>query len=44
MKQNVVIILCALGAVIGVAEMDSVRIDSQLVSVSSGKWSERIVT
>jgi hypothetical protein len=40
MKQSVVIILCALGAVMEFAEMDSVRIDGQLVSVSSGKWSE----
>jgi len=40
MKQRVVIILCALGAVMEIAEMDGVTIDSQLASVSSGKWSE----
>jgi len=40
MKQSVVIILCALGAVMEFAEMDGVMIDSQLASVSSGKWSE----
>jgi hypothetical protein len=40
MKQSVVIILCALGAVMEVVEMDGVKVDSQLASVSSGKWSE----
>jgi len=40
MKQNVIIILCALGAVMEVAEMDGVMIDTQLASISSGKWSE----
>jgi hypothetical protein len=37
MKRGVKIILCVLGAVIGVVQMDGVKIDSQLASITSGK-------
>jgi hypothetical protein len=37
MQQRVVIALCVLGAVMEVAEMDGLKVDSQLASVTSGK-------